>query len=135
MSWECPRTGWTCIPCGSYVTDLIEAGYDPAFVQTLARLVEEHGAQELSYSTVRDYVRVRRAQIDVEAGRANLRRLGTRQRLPPPPRPSRRCGPWNGSPGEEPGRPRASSTGKTLFLEALGQQAVEGGIRVAWFRL
>jgi hypothetical protein len=38
-------------------------------------------------------------------------------------------------PEEEPGRPRASSTGKTFFLEALGQQAVEGGIRVAWFRL
>lgn len=35
----------------------------------LARLIEEHGAQGLSYSTVRDYVRVRRAQIDVEAGR------------------------------------------------------------------
>ena len=35
----------------------------------LARLVEEHGAEQLSYSTVRDYVRVRRAQIDVEAGR------------------------------------------------------------------
>ncbi|TSE15804.1 IS21 family transposase [Arthrobacter sp. KBS0703] len=35
----------------------------------LARLIEEHGAQELSYSTVRDYVRVRRALIDVEAGR------------------------------------------------------------------
>jgi transposase len=35
----------------------------------LARLIEEHGATELSYSTVRDYVRVRRAQIDVEAGR------------------------------------------------------------------
>jgi transposase len=35
----------------------------------LARLIEEHGAQEVSYSTVRDYVRVRRAQIDVEAGR------------------------------------------------------------------
>jgi transposase len=35
----------------------------------LARLVEEHGAKELSYSTVRDYVRVRRAQIDVQAGR------------------------------------------------------------------
>jgi transposase len=35
----------------------------------LARLIEEHGAEELSYSTVRDYVRVRRAQIDVEAGR------------------------------------------------------------------
>ena len=35
----------------------------------LARLVEERGAEDLSYSTVRDYVRVRRAQIDVEAGR------------------------------------------------------------------
>jgi transposase len=35
----------------------------------MARLIEEHGAAELSYSTVRDYVRVRRAQIDVEAGR------------------------------------------------------------------
>lgn len=35
----------------------------------LARLIEEHGAEELSYSTVRDYVRIRRAEIDVEAGR------------------------------------------------------------------
>lgn len=35
----------------------------------LARLIEEYGAEELSYSTVRDYVRVRRAEIDVEAGR------------------------------------------------------------------
>lgn len=35
----------------------------------LVRLIEEHGAEELSYSTVRDYVRVRRAQIDVDAGR------------------------------------------------------------------
>jgi len=35
----------------------------------LARLIEEHDAAVLSYSTVRDYVRVRRAQIDVEAGR------------------------------------------------------------------
>jgi transposase len=35
----------------------------------LARLIEEQGAEELSYWTVRDYVRVRRAQIDVEAGR------------------------------------------------------------------
>jgi hypothetical protein len=35
----------------------------------LARLIEEHGAEELSYSTVRDYVRVRQARIDVEAGR------------------------------------------------------------------
>lgn len=36
----------------------------------LHRLIEEHHVgEELSYSTVRDYVRVRRAQIDVEAGR------------------------------------------------------------------
>jgi hypothetical protein len=31
----------------------------------LARLSDEHGAQHLSYSTVCDYVRGRRAQIDV----------------------------------------------------------------------
>jgi DNA-binding transcriptional regulator YhcF (GntR family) len=37
--------------------------------RVLARLIEEHGAGDLSYSTVRDYVRVRRAEIDVEAGR------------------------------------------------------------------
>jgi transposase len=37
--------------------------------RVLARLMDEHGADQLSYSTVRDYVRVRRAQIDVEAGR------------------------------------------------------------------
>jgi hypothetical protein len=36
--------------------------------RVLARPIEER-AEELSYSTVRDYVRVRRAQIDVEAGR------------------------------------------------------------------
>ncbi|KGN29727.1 transposase [Knoellia sinensis KCTC 19936] len=35
----------------------------------LARLVDEHDATRLSYSTVRDYVRVRRAQIDLEGGR------------------------------------------------------------------
>jgi len=35
----------------------------------LARLIEEHGATSLSYSTVRDYVRVRRAKIDLEGGR------------------------------------------------------------------
>lgn len=35
----------------------------------LARLADEHGAMELSYSTVRDYVRLRRAQIDAAAGR------------------------------------------------------------------
>ena len=35
----------------------------------LARLVDEHAATGLSYSTVRDYVRVRRAEIDLEVGR------------------------------------------------------------------
>lgn len=35
----------------------------------LARLVEEHDARDVSYSTVRDYVRVQRAAIEVEAGR------------------------------------------------------------------
>lgn len=33
------------------------------------RLIEEHAATDVSYSTVRDYVRIRRAQIDLEAGR------------------------------------------------------------------
>jgi len=31
-------------------------------------LIEEHAAEGLSYSTVRDYVRVRRAQIDLKGG-------------------------------------------------------------------
>jgi transposase len=35
-----------------------------------ARLVEEHGQDEVSYSTVRDYVRVRRPEIWAEAGRS-----------------------------------------------------------------
>jgi hypothetical protein len=37
--------------------------------RVLARLVEERRAEELSYPTVRHYVRVRRAHVDVEAGR------------------------------------------------------------------
>ena len=37
--------------------------------RVLARLIEGHGGEELSYSTVWDYVRVRRAQIDLAAGR------------------------------------------------------------------
>ena len=36
--------------------------------RVFARLVEEHAAAELSYSTVRDYVRVRRVQIEIESG-------------------------------------------------------------------
>jgi transposase len=37
--------------------------------RVLARLVDEHGAGGLSYSTVRDYVAVRRPQIAAEAGK------------------------------------------------------------------
>jgi len=37
--------------------------------RVLARLVDEHGASELTYSTVRDYVRKRRPQILAEAGK------------------------------------------------------------------
>lgn len=37
--------------------------------RVFARLVDEHDAAAVSYSTVRDYVRVRRAEIDVAAGR------------------------------------------------------------------
>jgi DNA replication protein DnaC len=59
---------------------------------------------------------------------------------PRPPRsrhpPSRRYAPWNGSTG---GRTSSCAdrpgTGKTFLLEALGQQAVEQGLKVAWFTL
>ncbi len=37
--------------------------------RVLARLVDEHAATGLSYSTVRDYVRIRRVQVDLEGGR------------------------------------------------------------------
>jgi transposase len=37
--------------------------------RVLARLADEHGAQDLSYSTVRDYVARRRPEIAAEAGR------------------------------------------------------------------
>lgn len=38
--------------------------------RVLARLVDEHGFAELSYSAVRDYVRARRPQVAAESGRA-----------------------------------------------------------------
>ena len=38
--------------------------------RVLARLVDEHGLSEVSYSSVRDYVAVRRPQIWAEAGRS-----------------------------------------------------------------
>ena len=37
--------------------------------RVLARLVDEHGAGEVSYSTVRDYVARRRPEIAIEAGK------------------------------------------------------------------
>ncbi len=37
--------------------------------RVLARLVDEHGVGDITYSTVRDYVRIRRAEINAEAGR------------------------------------------------------------------
>ncbi len=37
--------------------------------RVLDRLIEEHGATQLSYSTVRNYVRFRRPEIDAAAGR------------------------------------------------------------------
>lgn len=37
--------------------------------RVLARLVDEHGVRDVTYSTVRDYVRVRRVEINAEAGR------------------------------------------------------------------
>lgn len=40
--------------------------------RVLARLAEEHGATELSYSTVRDYVRIRRVEIEIEEGRRRV---------------------------------------------------------------
>jgi len=40
-----------------------------------------------------------------------------------------------GAPAGEPGGVRAVGTGKTFFLEALGQVAVEAAMKVAWFSL
>ncbi|WP_239591662.1 IS21 family transposase [Mycolicibacterium tusciae] len=37
--------------------------------RVLARLVDEHGVGDITYSTVRDYVRARRVEINAEAGR------------------------------------------------------------------
>ena len=54
--------------------------------RVLARLVDEHGAQDMSYSTVRDYVAKRRPQSASEADkeRAAPRRLATAAGATPP---------------------------------------------------
>jgi transposase len=46
------------------------------------RLADEHGVTELSYSTVRDYVRVRRAEIFAEAGKQHDEAFIPQERAP-----------------------------------------------------
>lgn len=46
------------------------------------RLVDEHAVVDLSYSTVRDYVKVRRPEIRIEAGRAILHGFVPQDHLP-----------------------------------------------------
>ena len=53
--------------------------------------------------------------------------------IPAPTRPAR--APWKDPPERNLVVGGPSGTGKTFFLEALGQQAVEEGMRVAWFTL
>jgi hypothetical protein len=102
----------------------------PADLEALMRSLKMPHARALAPGADRD-----RPRPALGAGRSHqspLRRRSRRQgpvhaRLPPQGRrlPNREnlvvCGP--------------SGTEKTFFLEALGQQAVEAGMRVAWFRL
>jgi transposase len=63
-------------PFRAAIDDMLRADLDAPKKQrhtarrVLARLVDEHGAAGLSYSTVRDHVRNRRPQIAAEAGKA-----------------------------------------------------------------
>ena len=63
-------------PFRAAVDDMLRSDLDAPKKQrhtvrrVLARLVDEHGAAGLSYSTVRDHVRKRRPQIAAEAGKA-----------------------------------------------------------------
>jgi transposase len=67
-----PRLG----PFKSAIDEMLRSDLDAPKKQrhtarrVLARLVDEHGASDLSYSTVRDHVRKRRPEIAAEAGRA-----------------------------------------------------------------
>ena len=62
--------------------------------------------------------------------------MGRAALIDPSPRPRPRCGPWNGSAAARTWSCAArQGTGKTFFLEALGQLAVEAGRKVAWFTL
>jgi transposase len=69
------RTSPRLEPFKAAIDDMLRSDLDAPKKQrhtarrVLARLVEEHDAVELSYSTVRDYVAKRRPQIAAEAGR------------------------------------------------------------------
>ena len=69
------RTSPRLAPFQSAIDGMLRADLDAPKKQrhtarrVLARLVDEHGAAELSYSTVRDYVARRRPEIAAEAGR------------------------------------------------------------------
>jgi len=62
-------------PFKSFIDDMLRCDLDAPRKQRhtvrriVARLVDEHGVKDLSYSTVRDYVRRRRPEIAAEAGR------------------------------------------------------------------
>jgi transposase len=69
------RTSPRLAPFKGFIDEMLRADLDAPKKQRhtarriLARLVDEYGATELSYSTVRDYVRKRRPEIAVEAGK------------------------------------------------------------------
>jgi transposase len=68
------RTSPRLSPFRTAIDEMLRADLDAPKKQRhtarriLARLVDEHGAGDLSYSTVRDYVRKRRPEIAAEAG-------------------------------------------------------------------
>jgi transposase len=68
------RTSPRLDPLKGFIDDMLRGDLDAPKKQRhtarrlLARLVDEHGVKDLSYSTVRDYVRKRRPEIAAEAG-------------------------------------------------------------------
>jgi hypothetical protein len=69
------RTSPRLEPLKGFIDDMLRTDLDAPRKQrhtvrrVLARLVDEHGVTDLSYSTVRDYVRKRRPEIVGEAGK------------------------------------------------------------------
>jgi transposase len=70
------RTSPRLAPFKVFIDEMLRSDLDAPRKQRhtarriLALLVDEHGATDLSYSTVRDYVRKRRPEIAAEAGKA-----------------------------------------------------------------